>query len=133
MAKSNGGTRRGNANSPNGLSSSANSVENFMSELGLKLSSEAPRDGVLGEVDSYRGEIKLSDKTKELIASALAKSGTNKELTKEEGERFSRFDIDNGVREFRRRAREGETPAKPKAYLHIDEKQRKVWYRNVKI
>ena len=86
MAKSNGSTRRGNANSPNGLSSSANSVENFMSELGLKLSSEAPRDGVLGEVDSYIGEIKPSDKTKELIASALAKSGTNKELTKEEGD-----------------------------------------------
>ena len=48
------------------------------------------------------------------------------------GSRFSRFDIDNGVREFRRRVRENETSARPIAYLHIDENLRKVWYRSVK-
>ena len=48
------------------------------------------------------------------------------------GDSFNRTHIDDGVKEFRRRVREGETSAKPLAYLHIDEKRRKVWYREVK-
>jgi len=46
---------------------------------------------------------------------------------------FHREDIDNGVAEFKRQVRDGETTARPLIYLHIDEENRKVYYRNIKV
>ena len=48
------------------------------------------------------------------------------------GSTYTRKDIDDGVTEFKRRFASGETKANPRIYLHIDEKGRKVYYRNIK-
>lgn len=101
-------------------------IEDFTMEIAALTGKPSAGKVADGIIHSYKAFHPMPSKS---IQSEVAITIT----PKEGGERFSRFDIDNGVREFRRRAREGETPAKPKAYLHIDEKLRKVWYRNVKI
>lgn len=48
------------------------------------------------------------------------------------GTSYTRKDIDDGVKEHLRRVNEGETSAKPRIYLHIDEETETVYYRNVR-
>ena len=107
------------------LPSSDGKVENFSMEIAALTetpSAEKVADGIAHSFKAFKpvkGHNIQSD-----IAITITPIGA--------GERFTRFHIDDGVREFRRRVREGETPARPQIYLHIDERLRKVWYRNVK-
>ena len=80
LAKGNGGTRKRTANT-----NKNQTIEGFINALGLKYSTDSPNSGVLGELTG-KGEIKLSDKTKEELQKALAKSGTGEELTQDEAD-----------------------------------------------
>lgn len=53
--------------------------------------------------------------------------------TEARGGLYNRSHINQGVAEFKRMVTEGETKAKPLAYLHVDEKSRKVYYRDVRV
>lgn len=48
------------------------------------------------------------------------------------GSQYHRSYFDEGVKEYKRQVREGETEAKPLIYLHVDETNRKIYYRNIK-
>jgi len=84
MGKTSGGTRRGSASNPKGLTMD-NSIEKFAASLGFTYSSEAPNSGVLGEI-THDGKLKLSDTTKNEVLKALAKRGTGEELTTSEAD-----------------------------------------------
>ena len=48
------------------------------------------------------------------------------------GTLYQREDIEAGVKELKRQLREGQTMARPLVYLHVDEKSREIYYRNIK-
>lgn len=83
MAKGNGGTRGWSANAPK-ASSVDNSIEGFMSSLGYAYNPE-PTPNALGELNS-KGEIQLSAEQQKALMSALAKRGTDEELTQSEAD-----------------------------------------------
>ena len=48
------------------------------------------------------------------------------------GTLYHREDIEAGVKELKRQLLEGQTMARPLVYLHVDEKTREIYYRNIK-
>lgn len=48
------------------------------------------------------------------------------------GSQYHRGDIANGVKEYKRRVAEGETKARPKLYLHVNEETRSIYRWRIK-
>lgn len=115
---------------PNGqtftLPSSDGKVEGFSMEIAALQGNPSAGKVADGIAHSFKAfKVQKGHNLQSEIAITITPQGA--------GSKFNRTHIDDGVREFRRRVREGETSARPLAYLHIDENLRKVWYREVKV